>query len=363
MWDCYLLDLNYLASDLVTGKSLPILVAVSTFNLDPNLMGVMVIAGVSLGAITTLLQAHHAPSLLTNWLLRGLNHAFAVLLSMAFAIRLCQAMHPDGRALSLLPLFCVALQQVPERPSTPFTLLVLSIALFWAGILYEFDFSTAHPVEAEVRQRRLMQERSLMQQRRLMALNHQNPHHHPTHHSDYQPAVTRSIPHSALYSLVVLLLAFYASAQHGPVACLADAQPTSRRRYMSAAFLANRYYAVWPTLSAALLRAYVYLRTGWLHGNPMHISMGDTGNVSLFCAWLHLVALLYSAAWGVTQLSEQVLTLWPGDHRPRAAAALLALAYLFRWRDPWAGFLATLAIGALSLAVVGWDLVTKKGSA
>ena len=336
MWDCYLLDLNYLASDLVSGKSLPVLVAVSVLPLDPNLMGTMVVLGVILGTILTLAQAWSqpptGPTLLSLWAARSLNHAFAAILSLAFLLRVAQRLHPDGGVLSILPAFCLALQPVPERPSAPFALLVLSLALFWVGILYEFDLNPRAPYHPEVAQRR------------LMALSRKEWHHQ--HHT------VQTVYHSTAYSITILCLALYASAQHGPVHCLLDAQPTSRRRYISAAFLTNRVYSVWPAVSAAMLRAYVILRTGWLHGNPLHIMLETDPaleDLSTFCAWMHLVVLLYSAAWSVTQLDQQVLTLFQGAHRHSAAATIVALAYLFRWRDAWGGFVATLTIGGFTL--------------
>lgn len=332
MWDCYLLDLNYLASDLVSGKSLPILIAVSTLNLDPNLMGTMVVVGVLLGTASTLLITAPAPNVVLTWAVRALNHAFGALLSLAFLARIAGRVHPSGDVLALLPAFCVALQPVQERPSTPFALLVLSLALFWAGILYEFD-----PAQPVAHSRKLL----ALSRHDWYAQRHPN-HYHPRLAPD---APTQSVYDSARYSLTVLALAFYASAQHGPIR--ADS-----RSYTSPLFLAHRAYAVWPALSAAMLRAYVYLRTGWLHGNPMHISLEHDPaleDLSMLCTWIHMVVLLYSAAWTLTQLADQVLTVVPGSHRPNATALILALAYLFRWRDPWAGFLATIGVGAATL--------------
>jgi hypothetical protein len=75
----------------------------------------------------------------------------------------------------------------------------------------------------------------------------------------------------------------------------------------------------------------------------------NDSELSTFCAWMHLVVLLYSAAWSVTQLDQQVLTLFQGAHRHSAAATIVALAYLFRWRDAWGGFVATLTIGGFTL--------------
>ena len=68
---------------------------------------------------------------------------------------------------------------------------------------------------------------------------------------------------------------------------------------------------------------------------------------SSFCAWIHLTALLFSAAWNCTQLTEQVLTCFVGDktdQRMRLCAGVLALAWLYLWNDDWIAFWAALAM-------------------
>lgn len=41
MLDTYLRDVGYLSSDLMTGKSLPVIMAIALLPLDPSLLGTM----------------------------------------------------------------------------------------------------------------------------------------------------------------------------------------------------------------------------------------------------------------------------------------------------------------------------------
>ena len=390
MWDAFFCDLNYLASDLVAGKSLPILVAASTVPLDPNLLGTMVLLGVFLGSIVTLAQAWRPPAtgragVLAGWAARFMNHAFGAFLSLSFLLRVSTRIYASGATLSLLPGFCVVCQYVPERPSTPFTLLVISIALFWLGLVYEIEAppggqtflqpdsqgSAQLLAEGVHQSQRLLMSSGALQgpARHLSALN-RNDYHRP--HRKHIPdtgvvhapgmilaprAIVQSVWDSLRYSMLIVALAFYASANHGPVHSYGtgDEGDPMARRYMSVQFLYSQAYSVWPTLSAGMLRAYVYLRTAWLHGNALHLiceNHNDARMVSLFCAWLHIVVLLYSAAWSCTQLSEQVLSVFVGDKtrlRMKFTVVILTLAYLYRWRDDWQGFNATLAVTALTI--------------
>lgn len=395
MWDAFFCDLNYLASDLVTGKSIPVLIAVSVLPLDPNLLGTMVLLGVFLGSLVTLAQAWRPPpagrtGVFVGWAARFLNHAFSAFLSVSFLLRVSGRIYGGGAAVALLPAFCVVCQYVPERPSTPFTLLAVSIGLFWLGIAYEMEAVHSAPeaflsgadtgaqlLAAESvhqAQRSLMSGPSLApapralapHARRPLALHRTDHWRRPDRHAPGPapgPAagprpIARSLWDSLRYSVVVVGLAFYASASHGPVHSYntGDEGDPTARRYMSVQFLCSQGYSVWPTLSAGLLRAYVYLRTAWLHGNALHLICEDDEDaraVSLFCAWLHAVVLLYSAAWSCTQLSEQVLAVFVGDKtalRMHFTAALLAGAYRFRWRDDWAGFHMTLAVAGATVA-------------
>lgn len=364
MWDAFFCDLNYLASDLVTGKSIPVLIAVSVLPLDPNLLGTMVLLGVSLGCLATLALAWSPPprsaaGVLTGWGARFLNHSFAAFLSLSFLVRVAPRLSDAGATLALLPAFCVVCQYVPERPSTPFTLIVLSIGLFWLGIAYEMEAMHPAPLyqpgpAAEVE---LMAAGVHQSQRSLMAL-HRGDWHGP-HRTGHRPhTITQSIWDSLRYSLLVVALTFYATASHGPIHSYGggDEGNPHARRYMSVQYLYNRGYSLAPTITAGLLRAYVYLRTAWMHGNALHLiceNDSDARTISRLCAWLHTVTLLYSAAWSCTQLTQQVMPVFVGDKtqlRMKFTAGLLALAYLFRWRDDWVGFHMTVAAGGVSVA-------------
>ena len=375
MWDAFFCDLNYLASDLVTGKSIPVLIAVSVLPLDPNLLGTMVLLGVFLGSIVTLATAWNPPptgaaGVFAGWGARFLNHAFSAFLSVSFLLRVSGRIYAAGASVALLPAFCVVCQYVQERPSTPFTLLVISIGLFWLGIAYEMEamhppavaFGSGQDTGAQ-----LLADHVHQSQRSLMALRPTDHWHPPARHAPGAAGppgppgphpIARSLWDSLRYSLLVVALAFYATASHGPIHSYntGDEGDPTAKRYMSVQFLYSKGYSMWPTLTAGLLRAYVYLRTAWLHGNALHLiceNDSDARTISLFCAWLHVVVLLYSAAWSCTQLTEQVFPLFVGDKtqfRMHFTAALLAVAYSFRWGDDWAGFYMTLAGAGATVA-------------
>jgi hypothetical protein len=367
MWDAFFCDLNYLASDLVSGKSIPVLIAVTVLPLDPNLLGTMVLLGVFLGSLATLALAWRPPSpaaaaVLTGWGARFMNHSFAAFLSLSFLLRIAPRLYPTGTTLSLLPGFCVVCQYVPERPSTTFVLLVVSVGLFWLGIAHEMGAMRPRQGPELLAESVHQAQRALMRLpepgRRLLALHPGDrlPASHAHNHAPRQ--ITQSFWDSLGYSLLVVGLTFYATANHGPVHSYGggDEGNPFARRYMSVQYLYSRAYSVWPTLTAAMLRAYVYLRTAWLHGNALHLiyeTGSDERDLSRFCVWLHMVVLLYSAAWSCTQLTEQVLTVFVGDKtqlRMNFTVVLLALAYLFQWRHDWLGFWLTLGVAGATVA-------------
>jgi hypothetical protein len=323
MWDAFFCDLNYLSADLVTGKSIPVLVAVATLPLDPNLLGTMVLFGVLLGSLVTLLRAWGSGGdPLLAWAVRFLNHAFAAFLSLSLLLRLAATIYPSGLTLSLLPAFCVVCQYVPERPATTLLLVLVSLALFFLCMAYEAAAVLAPAPRAAWGQRHLM-----------MAAEHDG-------------RIDPSVSGSLLHSLVVAGLAYYGTANHGPFY-----SSPGYKRYTSVQFVYNRAYSVWPTLTAAMLRAYVYLRTAWFSGNALHLMLhGRRG--PLPCACLYVAVLLVSAAWSCTQITEQVLTVFVADKtkmRMYSAVALLAVGYLFRWGSEWGGFAAAALVAGAGL--------------
>ena len=333
MWDAFFCDVNYLSADLVTGKSIPILIAAATLPLDPNLLGTMVLFGVLMGSLVTLIRAWGTGgSPLVGWAVRFVNHAFAAFLSLSLLLRLApQIYRPSGLTLSLLPAFCVVCQYVPERPATTLLLVLASLSLFLLCILYEADLVPAP------------EPRGPQPLRRLLAL-HQGDHvarKQAPHHK-----IDMSISGSLLNSVVVVALAYFGTANHGPFYSSAG-----YKRYTSVQFVYNRAYSVWPTLTAAMLRAYVYLRTAWFSGNALHLMLhGRRG--PLPCACLYVAVLLVSAAWSCTQITEQVLTVFVADKtkmRMYSAVALLAVAYLFRWGSEWGGFAAAALVAGAGL--------------
>ena len=335
MWDAFFVDLNYLSADLLTGRSIPVLIAVSTLPLDPNLLGTMIMLGVLLGSLATLVRLWSPPpNPAPVW---ALSHAFSAFLSLSLVLRVAPRIHASGLNLTILPAFCLACQALPERPSTAFTLAVASLILFFLAILSELE-PGPHAILLSDQASHAHQA-----QRAVLAL-HRGDHiarypvdHHaaPGYHAP-DPSLWGSLRHS----VAVVVLAYYGAACPGPFFL----DPRGKC-YVSTQYVYNRAYCVWPTLSAGMLRAYIYLRVAWFPGNAVHRILSCNAG-SRLADGLYLVILLYSAAWACAQAAER-LALPVGAIRARMhiAAALLALAFLFRWRHDWLGFLLGGAVG------------------
>jgi len=351
MWDCYLADVMYLSTDLLSGKGVPVLVAAVTLPMDPNLLGTVVLLGAFLGSLWTVAQARRASPASTpvQWANRAAQLLFSCFLSLSLFFRVAPS--PN---LAVIPLFFTSVLYVPDRRVSQFVLFSLSFVAFFFGLIYEVEERPhRHHKHRPQPQRELMsfmggdpQLMSSMEEdpqlmsltggaRSLMALP-------PLEGRDYLMQYPEESPvaDNLLYSATVLLLTVYATVQHGAL------EP---RRNLSVEFIVNPVYALWPSASSALLRAYVVMRVAWVHTNLLHLIIEGKEPSS---SGLFLALLGFSAAWNGTLLTEQTLTFWPGDRldrRMRATAALLAVAHWFSWGDAWAGYGATLVFAAVSL--------------
>lgn len=320
MWDCYLSDVMYLSSDLLSGKSVPLLYAAVNLPMDRNLLGTTVLLGVGLGTLWTLYQARRMQeSSPLTWANRMLQLSFSCVMSFALFLKISPSL-----SLSVVPLYVTSLLYVPDRQSTQFVLFILSAITFFLSMLYEVEQvkPVPHPIYSA--------------QRELMALpSTEGRDYLARHHEEHN-----SVQHNLLYSIVVLLLSFYASVQHGSL---------DPRKNLSVEFIVNPIYSLWPAISAALLRAYAVMRVAWVHTNSLHLMAEgkERGAAGFF-----LSLLLFSAVWNGTLLTEQVLTYWPGDlfeRRMRWTALLLSLGAAFLWEDAWLGYGMAAACAGVSL--------------
>lgn len=324
MWDCYFADLLYLSTDLLSGKGVPVLVAAVTLPIDPNLLGTMILLGAFLGALWTVFQARRmVPSTPLIWANRSAQLAFSCFLSLSLFFKVA-----PSPSLAVIPLFFTSVLYVPDKKVSQFVLFTLSCATLILSLLFEED---VHPVRHAPRP-------AYHAQRELMALPPLDGRDYLVHHEHPH---NKSVPHNLLYSLVVFFLTVYATVQHGPL------EP---RRNLSVEFVVNPVYSLWPSLSAALLRAYLLMRVAWVHTNTLHLVVEGKDHQS---SGFLLTLLLFSAAWNGTLLADQALTYWPGDlvdRRMRVTAAVVALAHFFSWRDAWVGYGLVLAFAVFSLA-------------
>lgn len=322
MWDCYLSDVMYLSSDLLSGKSVPLLYAAVNLPMDRNLLGTTVLLGVALGTAWTIYQARRMQeSTPLTWANRMLQLSFSCAMSFAFFLKISPSI-----SLSILPLYVTSLLYVPDQSSTQFVLFILTAITFLLSMLYEVEQvkPISHPIQTA--------------QRELMALPNPDGRDYLAHYTEEH----NSVPHNLLYSIVVLLLSFYASVQHGSL---------DPRKNLSVEFIVNPLYSLWPAISSALLRAYAVMRVAWVHTNSLHLMAEgkEKGAVGFY-----LSLLLFSVVWNATLLTEQVLTYWPGDlfeRRMRWTALVLSLSAAFLWEDAWLGYGAAAGCAGVSLAV------------
>jgi hypothetical protein len=329
--ESFIADLSYLSSDILSGKSLPLLVAVSTFPLDPNLMGTMIFLGVTLGGILTYAQAQLA--FYRRWIylgriIRVINQLFSSVITVMFLYRVLPSMHPQGLFLGMIPTMVVLTQALPERPSTAFVLLILSMISFSTSVAHEIDYIEHTPV-AHVEQAQLMmaQTQPHTVSRSMLALS--EPHRSllalsrkdvsiMRHRHEYK---TTPIHHSASYSIGICVLSIYASIQHGDV---------SPGLYVSLTYSTSMLYAIMVTSTATLLRGYVYLRVGWVHQSPLHLlfSRDMTYYTPQICGFTQATVMLFSAAWSVSQITPSRFS---QDARTRVVVLIMAFGYWYEW--------------------------------
>jgi hypothetical protein len=207
MLDVLVSDVLFLSSDLLTGKSLPLLVGITVLPIDRHLLGMILGLGVATGLSFTIWSARVATTMIpAMFFLKLVNLGFSMFLSISFFLRLGMCVDSAALGLAVVPVFILHMQKLPERPSTHLILFFLTMILFWVGLLSELP-RHHHDVSIQPVMRRLMAlNRMQWQQHHLMALP--------------APSVVTPDGPSALVTffrvLLLYILAFYASVHHGP---------------------------------------------------------------------------------------------------------------------------------------------------
>ena len=336
-------DVLFISSDLITGKSIPVLVGIVRLPVDQYLVGLVLSMGAVAGVFFTF-YASQAVKGMHQWghANRLLQLFFALFLSLSLLLSLSRGVHYlRGVVLSIIPAFCVAAQSLPARESTAYMAMIVSLVAYWCCM--------GTPVQAS-------EDLDLLPQQQvpfiLRGLNTDTP----------EDEVIGGVWDVLLRALLLFVLAFYACVQHAPTHVYCDTKKDRDAVYASAYHAQSPRYALFVGLVSALLRVCVWYGVCFFQNNAMHVMLENDlsrGGWPWGCCVLYSVALLFSACWTATQIREQVLPFFRVSSvgaRLKLLVCALSLAALFRQRDAQVLFTLTGALCAASLLVTATTL-------
>ena len=323
-------DLLYVSADLISGKSIPVLVAVTRLPIDQFLMQLVFTLGAAAGAFYSVyalrpcsLVVPPPRALLWN---RALQTGFSLVLSLSLLLSVARGVHYErGVALSILPAFCLVAQTLPARPAAPGLVSLLLTAFL-------LPVCMAIRIGADEDHARASVLRGLEQ-------DYADP--------DAEALAVWSVLARALQLFV---LAFYACTQHAPL------QPG----YVSRGFLTSPRYALLVCLISAWGRTVIWYLLSHFPDNALHVMLENDLSRGRGWDWAACICLttilLYAAVWAASLLREQ-LPLGSGEPaKLKLAVVALALAALYRQRDSTLLFVATSVCACLSILATALTL-------
>lgn len=341
----FLTDVLVITSDLITGKSIPVLVGITRLPIDRFLACVVLTMGAAAGTLFSQYTARCARGL------HPLAHAnrfvqlfFALFLSLSLLLSLSRGIHRErGVMLSLVPALVVAFQDLPQRASTPWVAAMLSVVVYWYCMTVPVQTWDAVEVPA------------LKTPTVLHGLNQDTP-------EDEAAGVWDVVQRS----FQLLVLAFYACVQHAPTQLYFMAEHDPCAVYASPLHAKHPHYALVVGLWSALLRVCLWYGVVNFQNNALHVMLENDlsrGGWDWAGCVLYSTALLFSACWTSTQIREQVFPFFfvalSTPERIKLLVCALALAAIHRQRDPLAMFgvtdgLAGLAVLCTALTLKEW---------
>lgn len=337
----FLTDVAVISSDLISGKSIPVLVGIARLPVDQFLACTVLTLGALAGALFSFYSSSHTQGMHPlGHLHRLVQLLFSLFLSLSLHLALSRGVHyARGVVLSLIPAFCVASQSLPQRAMTARVALAASLAAYL--------YCVNAPVPASSDDLLLVGPLPSV----LQGLDG----------SDQAAGVWDVV----LRALLLFLLAFYACTQHGPTQvyyCCSDGEDACAV-YASHAHAQCRHYALFVGLVSALLRVSVWYGVCLKQNNALHAMLeGDLSRWNWAGYALYSGVLLFSACWTATQIREQVLPLTAivrvssVQGRLRLLVCVLALAALYRLRDAEVAFSLAAGLSAASVVVTGLTL-------
>lgn len=329
-------DVLCLGAEILTGKSIPVLVGIVRLPIDRRFGWVVLSLGAVAGVLFSVYSSrvvHHKAALV--YVNRLVQLSFSLFLSLSLLLSVARGIHYDrGLPLSLVPTFCVVIQALPQHQ------LVFLFSFLLSCVVVTVCASTNVRMHSGTVVPALPQ---------------------PVHDED-----SVGVWETVLRALQLFVLAFYASVQHGPTRKHEDdSQPHHHHHhalhkrakhpaYASTHHAQHMRYAILVHLISAWLRVAFWYAL--FHDNTMHVMLENDhsrGGWDWACCVVYMTCLLYGACSTLSQISGQVLPCLSLDSkaaRLKLATLLLALAALYRQRDADALFLSTNVLALLSLA-------------
>jgi len=332
----FVMDVLILSSELLTGKSIPVLVGIARLPIDQFLAGVVLSMGAAAGALYSFYVLQAVSSMhQASFVNRLVQLSFSLCLSLSLLLSVSRGIQRErGVVLSVVPAFCVVSQTLVQRDSTVCVLFLLSVSVYW--------FCMVSPIVVTV-------DNSI-----IPAQQQQLPSVLQSLNTDSLQEEVVGVWDVLLRALQLFILAFYASVQHAPTQDLCASQHGTAV-YASSHYAKHAGYALYVHLCSALGRVCVWYGVCFFQSNVLHVLLENDlsrGGWDWSCCVLYSTLLLYSACWTATQVREQVLPffkLTAVTDRLKLLVCVLSLATLYRQRDPQLVFSVTTGLSLVSL--------------
>lgn len=309
-------DFLHLSSELFSGQSIPIMLAIVTLPLFRLITIIVVAIGLLCGIGFSTWTVRATCGL--NWRLvsqgnRSLHLLFSAGLSLSLALHLGTVLggwEAGGLLLVLVPAFCLCAQNLPQRHSSALACLLLAIVAIPVGFATPLEAGSAglrHDVLGLGRQRQAQAGGSVEEQ-------------------------AQGVWDIVGRAMQLFVCAFYAGIQHAPIQVYHASKEEHKDasvEYCSPAMRGSARYAFLMLFLSGCLRLSVFFSVCVFQDNAMHVLLeGSRGyEFNKACVCCLMVYLLYQACWTLTQLREQVMPSLDqvGLHTPRSKVKMLVV--------------------------------------
>jgi hypothetical protein len=313
-------DILIICAELVTGKSIPVIVAIARLPMDQILAWVMLCLGALTGTLFSVYSSRVVAGMtMMSFVNRLIQLGFSMALSLSLLLSIGKGLHAErGVALCVIPAFSVVVQTLPQRVSTAMLAFILNFGAFYVCMI---TLAWAQPEPLVI--------------------------------ADTFSDEAASVGQTVGRALQLFVLAFYACIQHAPTSVYFGTD-AGLAVYASHHLARYVHYSLFIALVSAWIRVCVWSSVCFFQNNFMHIVLGgSTGGPEWdgFGCFVYMTALLYSACWTGTQLREQVMPrLFPQElDRLKLVVLILALSVLLRQGNDQGMFIITAVLAGLSV--------------